>query len=69
MRVTIEVQGPEHSGKTSLIAVVSRFLERLGAKVIIQRADPQIDEKLENGEISSDRIKGMEVFIRETNTH
>jgi hypothetical protein len=66
--VTIEVSGKEHTGKTSVIAAVSKHLESLGVKVILQRIDPQLDEKLSLSEPVLERLKNTTVFIREMQT-
>ena len=44
--IDIQVAGPEHRGKTTLIAYLAKLLEDAGADLIVQRADDQIDEKL-----------------------
>jgi septum formation inhibitor-activating ATPase MinD len=66
--VTIEVSGKEHTGKTSIIAAIATNLEALGAKVILQRIDPQLDDKLVLDEPVLERIKKTSVFIREMRT-
>jgi CO dehydrogenase nickel-insertion accessory protein CooC1 len=66
--VTIEVSGKEHTGKTSVIAAVAKHLESLGVNVILQRIDPQLDEKLTLDEHVLDRLKNTTVFIREMQT-
>ena len=66
--VTIEVSGKEHSGKTSVIAALAKHLESLGVKVILQRIDPQLDEKLALEDPVLQRLKGTTVFIREMQT-
>ena len=66
--VTIEVSGKEHTGKTSVIAAVAKHLESLGVKVILQRIDPQLDDKLTLNEQVLDRLKNTTVFIREMQT-
>lgn len=66
--VTIEVSGKEHSGKTSVIAAINAQLESLGVKVILQRIDPQLDEKLALDDKVKDRLKATTVFIREMQT-
>ena len=66
--VTIEVSGAEHTGKTSVIAAVAKHLESLGVKVILQRIDPQLDEKLTLNEHVLERLKHTTVFIREMET-
>jgi septum formation inhibitor-activating ATPase MinD len=66
--VTIEVSGKEHTGKTSIIAAIATQLEALGAKVILQRIDPQLDDKLTLSEPVLERIRNTSVFIREMRT-
>jgi len=68
--ITIQVSAPEHSGKTSLMVLLYHHLRELGAAVTLQRADPQIDEKLElGGEILRERLKSVEIVITEMQTH
>ncbi len=70
VKIRVQVSGPPHSGKTSLIAVCAQILRSLGAKVTVQRADPQIDEKFENLEDSKQRIKEAdEIIFTEMQTH
>ena len=66
--VTIEVSGKEHTGKTSVIAAIAAQLETLGVKVILQRIDPQLDEKLGLDDKVLERLRNTTVFIREMNT-
>ncbi len=66
--VTIEVSGKEHTGKTSVIAAIATQLEAIGVKVILQRIDPQLDEKLAMDEKVRERLRNTTVFIREMNT-
>ena len=66
--VTIEVSGKEHTGKTTIIAAIATHLEQLGATVILQRIDPQLDEKLTMSEPVLERVKNTSVFIREMHT-
>jgi molybdopterin-guanine dinucleotide biosynthesis protein len=66
--VTIEVAGKEHSGKTSVIAAIAKQLESLGVKVILQRIDPQLDDKLTLDDKVLERLKNTTVFIREMQT-
>jgi molybdopterin-guanine dinucleotide biosynthesis protein len=66
--VTIEVSGKEHTGKTSVIAAIAKNLESLGVKVILQRIDPQLDEKLALDEHVLERLKSTTVFVREMQT-
>ena len=66
--VTIEVSGKEHTGKTSVIAAVAKHLESLGVKVILQRIDPQLDEKLTLNDQVLERLRNTTVFIQEMQT-
>lgn len=66
--VTIEVSGKEHTGKTSIIAAISSYLESLGAEVTLQRIDPQLEDKLQMDETVLERVKKTKVFIREMQT-
>ena len=66
--VSIEVSGREHTGKTSIIAAIATQLESLGVKVVLQRIDPQLDEKLVMNEAVRERIRNTTVFIREMQT-
>jgi len=66
--VTIEVSGKEHTGKTSIIAAIATQLEALGVKVILQRADPQLDQKLMMDQPVLERLRNTTVFIREMHT-
>ncbi len=66
--VTIEVSGKEHTGKTSVIAAIATQLEALGVTVVLQRIDPQLDQKLAMDEKVLERLKATTVFIREMQT-
>jgi hypothetical protein len=66
--VVIEVSGKEHTGKTSVIAAIAKHLESLGVDVILQRIDPQLDQKLALDDAVLARLKGAKVFIRELQT-
>lgn len=66
--IEVVVNGKEHSGKTSLIALIARALEQHGLDVTLQRIDPQLDDKLENPEDAVQRLKGQKIFIREYQT-
>jgi molybdopterin-guanine dinucleotide biosynthesis protein len=65
--ITIEIQGREHSGKTSAIAVIAQQLRELGAIVHVQQVD-QLDEKQADLDRAKNRLEGTSVFIRETHT-
>jgi thymidylate kinase len=66
--VEIEVSGKEHAGKTSVIAAIANRLEELGVKVILQRIDPQLDQKLTMDPKTLERLATTTVFIREVET-
>jgi molybdopterin-guanine dinucleotide biosynthesis protein len=66
--VVIEVSGKEHTGKTSVIAAIATQLESLGVTVILQRIDPQLDEKLAMTDKVKERLANTTVFIREMQT-
>jgi molybdopterin-guanine dinucleotide biosynthesis protein len=63
--IEVVVNGKEHSGKTSLIAVIAKALEAHGLDVTLQRIDPQLQEKLDNPGDAVQRLKGQKIFIRE----
>ena len=66
--IEVVVNGKEHSGKTSLIAIIAKALEEHGLEVTLQRIDPQLDEKLEHPEDAIKRLKNQKIFIREYQT-
>lgn len=67
--VEIEVSGKEHQGKTTLVAYLAKVLEEVGVDLIVQRADPQIDEKLELSlEAIKAKLAGKTIFLREVQT-
>ena len=64
--IEVEVSGTEHQGKTTLVAYLTKILHDAGAEVIVQRADPQIDEKLALDPKSlREKLSGKKIFIRE----
>lgn len=68
--ITIQVAAPEHSGKTSLMVLLYHHLRGLGANVVLQKADPQINEKLAASEDRlRERLKSVEIVIMEMQTH
>ena len=67
--ITIQIAAPLHSGKTSLIALLAKHLTELGASVTLQRADPQIEEKLIATEDElRERLKSVSIHITEMQT-
>ncbi len=64
--IEIEVSGKEHTGKTTLVAYLSKLLTDAGVELILQRADPQIDQKLDLSlEELRAKLAGKKVFLRE----
>ncbi|HEX4183858.1 MAG TPA: hypothetical protein VHY34_11435 [Caulobacteraceae bacterium] len=64
--IDIQVSGPEHQGKTTLVAYLSRLLTEAGAELIVQRADPQIEDKLAMSvEQLRQKLAGKKIFLRE----
>jgi CO dehydrogenase nickel-insertion accessory protein CooC1 len=67
--IEIEVSGKEHHGKTTLVAYLSKLLTEAGTELIVQRADPQIDEKLSlSVEDLKAKLAGKTIFLREVQT-
>jgi CO dehydrogenase nickel-insertion accessory protein CooC1 len=67
--IEVEVSGKEHQGKTTLVAYLSKILTEAGAELIVQRADPQIDEKLAMTEAElREKLTGKTIFLREIQT-
>ena len=67
--IEVEVSGKEHQGKTTLVAYLTKVLEEAGAELIVQRADPQIDEKLNLAvDQLREKLAGKKIFLREIQT-
>jgi CO dehydrogenase nickel-insertion accessory protein CooC1 len=67
--IEVEVSGQEHQGKTTLVAYLAKILTDAGAELIVQRADPQIDEKLALTEAElALKLTGKKIFLREIQT-
>lgn len=65
--IEVEVSGREHKGKTTLVAYLTKILTEAGAELIVQRADPQIDEKLALDVAAlREKLAGKKIFLRET---
>ena len=64
--VEIEVSGKDQNDRTAVIAYLSKLLNHAEEELIIQHADPQIDDKLA---LSVDELKGLlqgkTIFVRE----
>jgi hypothetical protein len=64
--IEIDVSGKEHRGKTTLIAYLSKILDSSGAELIVQHADPQIDDKLHmTMDQLREKLAGKRIFLRE----
>jgi len=64
--IDIQIAGPEHHGKTTLVAYIAKLLTDAGADLIVQRADEQIDEKLALSlEELRNKISGKRILLRE----
>jgi hypothetical protein len=67
--IEVEISGPEHHGKTTLVAYLTKILTEAGAELIVQRADHQIDEKLAlTLEELREKIAGRKIFLREVHS-
>jgi CO dehydrogenase nickel-insertion accessory protein CooC1 len=67
--IEVEVSGKEHHGKTTLVAYLTKLLTDAGADLIVQRADPQIDQKLAMTlEELREKVAGKRIFLREIET-
>jgi len=67
--VFITVQGPDHSGKTTIIALIEEYLRGIGCEVTLQMADAQLPEKLtaDRSKLIA-RMQGVKVFLSEATT-
>lgn len=67
--IEVEISGKEHHGKTTLVAYLAKVLTEAGAQLIVQRADPQIDQKLAlTLDDLKEKVAGKTIFIREVQT-
>ena len=67
--IEVEVSGKEHQGKTTLVAYLTKILTDAGADLIVQRADPQIDDKLAMSiDVLKEKLAGKKIFLREIQT-
>ncbi len=64
--ITLTVHGKEHSGKTSLIAVLEKYLNDNGYNVTVARTDRQLEEKQEHIDDSIARAKKSSILINES---
>jgi hypothetical protein len=64
--IEIDVSGPNQHDRTSFIAYLSKLLAPTDEKVVIQHADPQIDEKLAlDADDLREFLAGKTIFVRE----
>ncbi len=69
-RIVIQVSAPEHSGKTSLMALLYHHLCGLGGEVVLQKADPQIEAKLSKSDDElKERLKTVQIVLTEMQTY
>ncbi len=66
--IIVQVSGREHSGKTSLIALIDELLKQRGIDVVVQRIDEQFDEKVVNIDETIERVKRSKIIIMEHQT-
>lgn len=66
--IRIVVEGPLHAGKTSIIALLTNMLTENGVECVVQRADPQLSEKLEDKEEAVLRARNCRVILTEMQT-
>ena len=64
--IEIDVSGRDQNDRTAVIAYLSKLLSHAEEEVIIQHADPQIDEKLTlTADDLRQQLKGKTIFVRE----
>ena len=64
--IDVQVSGEEHQSKTTLVAYLAGVLTEAGVKVIVQKADAQIDQKLELPLATlKEKLAGKTIFLRE----
>jgi hypothetical protein len=67
--VRVQIAGPEHTAKTTLMVLIADYLETIGVNVIRQRADPQFAAKMAVGSDALEgKVHGMTVVITEMQT-
>jgi hypothetical protein len=66
--IIVQISGNEHSGKTSLLALLGELLHQHGIEATIQRVDPKLDDKLEHIDESIERVKHSKILITEFQT-
>lgn len=65
----IEISGPEHAKKTTLLVLIADYLESIGVNVIRQQADPQFGQKMDmSPDALEGKVHGMTVTITEMQT-
>jgi len=64
--IEIDVSGTNQHDRTAFIAFLSKLLAPTEENVIIQHADPEIDEQLTlSADDLRERLKGKTIFVRE----
>lgn len=64
--IEIDVSGADHSDRTTIVAYLSKLLSHSEEEVIIQHADPEIDDKLVlSADELRERLRGKTIFVRE----
>jgi hypothetical protein len=64
--IEIDVSGADQSDRTAIVAYLSKLLSHAEEEVIIQHADPQIDEKLVmSADELRELLRGKTIFVRE----
>ena len=68
-RVQIQITGAEHTSKTRMAVLIARLLEQHGAKVVLQQADPELQDKLQmTDEQLGQKLDDVEILITEMKT-
>jgi hypothetical protein len=69
-KVQITITGSGHTKKTRMAVLIARELEKYGANVVLQRADPELNEKLQmTDDELGEKLDGIDVIIMEMVTN
>jgi thymidylate kinase len=66
--IVVTITGGEHSGKTSLLALIGELLHQHEIDVTIARLDNKLDEKTTHIDESIARVKRSKILITERQT-
>lgn len=67
--LTVNVSGPDKSGKGHLIAAIAHMLESFDCEVVVQCSETHNAKKLQKDDTElAERLKSMKVVITETQT-